>query len=182
MKTLILFITLSLLCSTCHETGGKHNGNNDGKDTTTIVTTPQKDTIPNFIIADSVYDEGYVILTCKSMQIDTSAQLSVCPIVVIDSTEGNSLLILVSSNRKDMLKLNTCNIIADGKQYPTHFEKKMMEKNYLEVLLFSSAEMDMESVSLAKEISFAFWGDYGSVMYKTTNQQADEFITLVMYK
>ena len=181
MKTLILLILLSLstICSTCQNTGGKQNGQNDGQNTIEIVS--QKDTIPDFIIADTVRDEGYVFLTCKSMQIDTSAKLSVCPILVIDSTAGNSLLILASSNRKDMLKINICNIIIDGKQYPTYFEKKVMNKNYLEVVLFSSTKIDTNSVSSANEIKFAFWGDYGSMLLKASEQQRNEFITLVKY-
>lgn len=181
MRTLLLLVLLSLTTMCCSSPNTPIKDDIPNETQITMEVVEQKDTIPDFIIADTVYDEGYVFLTCRSLQIDTSAKLSVCPILILDSEDGNSLFILVSSNRKDMLKINTCNVIMDGKQYPTYMEKKVLEKNHLEVVLFSVTDLNIEAIQEPKEIKFAFWGDYGSVMFKTSEQQAKEFTTLIEY-
>lgn len=181
MRTLLLLVLLSLSTMCCSSPNTPVKDDNLNETQVTMEVVEQNDTLPDFIIADTVYDEGYVFLTCGSLQIDTSAKLSVCPILVIDSEAGNSMFILVSSNRKDMLKINTCNVIIGDTQHPTYFVEKVMEKKHLEVMLFTVTELNAKSVTYPKEIKFAFWGDYGSVIFKTDEQQTKEFMTLVEY-
>ena len=183
MKTLLSTILLSLSAMCCTSPNTHIKDSNPNGTQTITETVVAKDTLPDFIIADtlySVYDECYVFLTCNSMQNDTTAKLSVCPILIIDTTAGNTLLVLESSNRKDMLKINICNIIIDGRQYPTYFECRTIE-DCLEVVLFSITELTAESISDPKEVKFAFWGDYGSVMFEADEQQVKEFTTLIEY-
>lgn len=181
MRTLSLLVLLSLATMCCSSPNTPIKDDIPNETQITMEVVEQKDTLPDFIIADTMREDGYVVMTCKSLQIDASMKLSVCPVLVTDESDGRMFFLIVSSNGKDMLNLNTCNVIVDGKQYPAPMCDFVVKDKETEVHVFSIDCVTKELVSDYGEIKFAFWGDYGSVMFKTNEQQAKEFATLIEY-
>lgn len=175
--TTIIIATTFLLCSCpkCKDC----NGGNTTIDTTTQTTVEVKDTLPSYIHLNEIDMDGYPNYTCESMPLDTTSPLCVCPVVVNDTASDMSeLFVIVSLNRKDMLYIGICNIVLDGVQYPSEWEGTILKEGYKEIQLFS-LDVKYDDVKIAEKVSFAFWGDYGSVIITLDERQRDEFKYLV---
>lgn len=181
MKTILSAIIISttfLLCSCpkCKDC----NGGNTSTDTTAVVVAPPADTLPSYIVKGAIDMDGYPNYTCASMQIDTSAKLSVCPVVVKDTLSDNSMFfIIVSSNRSDILLLNTCNILVNKTQYPSDWAGTILNEGTLEIQMFALDEHLYGYILDADEIALAFWGTYGSVIQSLDDVQKNELKSLV---
>jgi len=181
MKTIlsaIIIATTFLLCSCpkCKDC----NGGNTNIDTTSHTQATPADTMPPYIIKDAIDMDGYPNYTCESMQIDTFAKMSVCPVIVKDTSSDNTLFfVIVSSNRTDILFLNTCNILIDKTQYASEWAGTILNEGKLEIQMFALDEHLYGYILNADEIAFAFWGTYGSVIQSLDDVQKNELKSLV---